>query len=127
MSALQFFSAFMKAAKGEQLTPEEQANWGPVVAPAQQAAAGKKMADAGAAQLAKGEQALAEMRAQNAEQQTKLDKQTAALDNEARQRAERQSATAKARRRGGARALLSAFRLNPEAGLGGADSTLGPS
>jgi hypothetical protein len=126
MGMAQFFAAFTKAASGQPLTPEEQANWGPVIAPIQQAAAGKKMEEASNAQLAQGEQALAEMRAQNSVQQEKLQKQTANLDNEARMRAEQQAATGRARRRGGARALLSAFRLNPEQGLAGADSTLGP-
>lgn len=74
---------------------------------------------------------LAEMQRQNAEQQKKLDEQKAQMDTEERKRQEAQSASARARRSGGTRALMDAMRLNPEEGLAGQDSatrkTLGPS
>jgi hypothetical protein len=66
----------------------------------------------------------------NAEQKKSMDDQQAKLDEEARKRNEQLAASGKARRSGGARALLAAQRLTPEAGLPGEDSTtrttLGP-
>jgi hypothetical protein len=72
---------------------------------------------------------MAQMEADNKAQRDKMDAQQAKLDEDARKRQEAIAATAKARRGGGARALLDGQRLNPEVGLPGQDSTqttLGP-
>jgi hypothetical protein len=73
---------------------------------------------------------MAAIEAENARQRKTMEDQQAKLDDEARRRQEQISASAKARRGGGTRALMDAQRLNPEVGLPGQDSstrtTLGP-
>ena len=73
---------------------------------------------------------LDEMRRNNALQSEKLAAQQKSLDDKTRDEAAALAAARKARRGGGARALMDAQRLNPEAGLPGQDSatrsTLGP-
>lgn len=72
---------------------------------------------------------LAAIEASNREQRDKLDASQAKLDAEERKKQEQLTATAKARRGGGTRALLSQQRLSPEVGLPGQDTsqtTLGP-
>lgn len=70
---------------------------------------------------------LAQMEADNKAQKEKMDAQQAKLDDEARKRNEEIASKARARRAGGTRALLSAQRLNPEAGVtGDTQTSLGP-
>lgn len=72
---------------------------------------------------------MAQMEADNRAQRDKMDAQQKKLDDEERKRQEAIAAAGRAKRGGGARALLAAQRLNPEVGLPGQDSTqttLGP-
>jgi hypothetical protein len=72
---------------------------------------------------------MAQMEADNRAQREKMDAWQKKLDDDERKRQEAISASARARRGGGARALLASQRLTPEAGLPGQDSTqttLGP-
>ena len=72
---------------------------------------------------------MAQMEADNKAQREKMDASQKKLDDDERKRTEAIAASTRARRGGGARSLLAAQRLNPEAGLPGQDSTqttLGP-
>lgn len=73
---------------------------------------------------------MAQMEADNKAQREKMEVQQKKLDDEARSRNEEAASRLRARRGGGARALMDAQRLNPEVGLPGQESatrkTLGP-